>query len=135
MLSKSWKRGFEVANAASIHSDGARPGEKMGAALFSGARLLAIGFNIWDKSNPDSRHVRFDRNSHAEHIALIKRRHYDNANNLVMYVFRQKMAVDKVTILNACSKPCNNCQYLMKLAGVRRVRFFDENGEPAEMKI
>jgi deoxycytidylate deaminase len=133
-LPNSWRRGFEAAEAASIYSDGVKLGERLGAALFAGPRIMSLGYNVWAKSHPASRHPKFDRCVHAEHMSLIKRRHYVNSNNLVMYVYRAKRENFKDAIA-ACSRPCKNCCMLLELANVRRVRFIDENGIPAEMRL
>jgi deoxycytidylate deaminase len=136
-LSNSWRRGFEVAASASNHSTGPRLGMKLGAALYSGSSLISIGFNNWFRTHPESRNTSkdFDKNIHAEHSALLKRRHYTNSKNLTMYVYRSKINCNDKKFELACSKPCPNCMALLKYAGVRRVRFIDELGRAAEMKL
>jgi deoxycytidylate deaminase len=125
-ISGIWKRGFDAAKAASEYSDGIRTGRKMGAALFSGAKLISIGFNLYNKTHPESGHL---KKVHAEQSALLKRRHYDNSNNLTMYVWRS------TSLGPSCSKPCPMCESLMSLAGVGRVRYIDQNGNFKEMKL
>lgn len=133
-MSKKWTRGFELAAAAATHSTAPSERTRMGAALFNGSILVSIGFNKYFKSHPDLRRHRGDYvpffNIHAEQAALIKRRHYDGDNNLVMYVWRES-ADGKA----AHSKPCSMCQVLMREAGVRKVRYIDESGKWAEMKL
>jgi len=141
-LPKSWRRGFDTAAAAAEYSNGRRQGEKMGAALYSGPILVSVGFNIYNKTNPNSTQYKnedgseFSSNIHAEMAALTKRKYYDD-RNLTMYIYRSKLlgTVNKYTKHHACSKPCKNCYSLLKFAGVRTVRFIDEQGNPAEMKI
>lgn len=138
-LSNSWRRGFgEAAASASIHSTSPRLGMKLGAALYAGSSQISIGFNSWFRTHPDNRSAKkdFEKNIHAEHSALLKRRHYNNSKNLTMYVFRAKSNChNNYEIESACSRPCPNCVVLLKIGGVRRVRFIDEFGRPVEMKL
>lgn len=134
-LTKTWRRGFEVAAAASIYSTGPRLGMRLGAALYSGSSLISIGANNWYRTHPDSRHPLFAKNIHAEHAALLKRKYYDNSKNLTMYVYRSRMNnITKETNLG-CSRPCLNCMALLRLSNVRRIRYINEAGVPEEMKI
>jgi deoxycytidylate deaminase len=127
---KSWKRGFDAAKAARLYSNGDRPGRMLGAALFNGSNLISIGFNTFAKSHPHVQFATFDKNIHAEHAAVIKRQHYDNGNNLILYVYRENCEGKPV-----CSKPCPSCQAILSLANVRWVRYIDNNGQHAEMHI
>ncbi len=133
-LPAHWRRGFEEAEAVSEYSNATQVGFRMGAALFSGNNLIGLGFNLTDKTHPQSKVEGFNVGRHAEHSALIKRRHYGD-NKLVMYVWRQTEKKPRNNGKNGCSKPCANCQALMKFAGVRRVRFINELGDPEEMKL
>jgi len=126
-----WVRGFETAQAASYHAEVTYEPWKMGAAMFSGNNLLSVGFNLMRKSHPQSQHIKgYNTCVHAEQMALIRRRHYDGNSNLIMYVWRT--GGDGKA---ASSKPCPNCRNLMRLAGVRKVRYYSEDGEPEEMKL
>lgn len=128
-----WTRGFDVAAAAATQSNAPFTRTKMGAALFDGSRLVGIGFNTYFKSHPEHLiHGRVGRcfeNTHAEQSALIKRKHYED-RNLVMYVWRELGSGEP-----ACSRPCSMCESLMRQAGVRKVRFLDEEGKWQEMKL
>ena len=123
-MSNNWKRGFEIAKAASEYATAPRRSRQVGAALFSGGALVAIGFNKYNHSHPAAQW-----GIHAEHAALIKRQYYPG-RNLVMYVYRE---------LNdgkpACSKPCGNCQHLMHEAGVRFVRFVNSDGQFEQINV
>ena len=123
------ERGLSVALAASLLSDAPRTGLCMGAALFHGSRLLSIGANRWH-THPASNNEDFTRSLHAEHVALIKRWHYDIPSRMTLYVARKR---EDGTIGN--SKPCTNCVRLCKLAGVRRVWFYDQEGQPKEVTL
>ncbi|MGI4811883.1 MAG: hypothetical protein ACRYGG_00870 [Janthinobacterium lividum] len=131
-LSASWKRGFDVAKAARLHSNGVRPGEKLGAALFSGPILVSIGFNTYDKTHPAASNKKFNRCIHAEHACLI-RRQYHADKDLVMYVYRET-STHKGVVTPSISKPCESCMQLLSLAGVKRVRYFNLLGEVEELK-
>lgn len=126
----SWKRGFDTAKAARLYSNGDRPGRKLGAALFSGSTLISIGFNTYCKTHPSVKFDTFEKNIHAEHAAVIKRQHYDNGNNLILYVYRETNTGNP-----ACSMPCASCQAILALANVKRVRYIDESGGFSEMHL
>lgn len=127
----SLDRGMEVALAAASLSNAPRTALRMGAALYSGPRLLSIGANTYGKTHPDSANTReFCRNTHAEMGALLKRKHYDGDSRLTLYVARQKANGHL-----ACSEPCENCKRLAKIAGVKRVCFLDEQGKVKETKL
>jgi tRNA(Arg) A34 adenosine deaminase TadA len=130
-LTASWKRGFAAAKAAKEYSNGDRPGEKMGAALFSGSILISIGFNTYDKTHPSSKKKNFS--VHAEHACIIKRQYKEDGNNLTMYVYRETQ-VNKGVLLPSISRPCENCLGILKLAGVKRVRFYGKV-DPEEIKL
>lgn len=103
---------------------------KVGAALFAKSTLLSIGFNTYDVTHPDSyRNHEFHRNIHAEHRAIIKRRHYENGN-LIMYVWRERADGSP----GNC-RPCHTCQTLLRDAGVKRVRFINSAGKFEELVL
>jgi len=95
----------------------------------SGPRLLSVGANLYNRSHPDSANPSFLRSTHAEHVCLLKRKHYDDSN-LTMYVAR-KLANGEP----GASRPCKNCLELCRLAGIRRVRFYDRHGEQKEVVL
>lgn len=134
-MSGSWTRGFDAALAASEHSDGVPNRDKMGAAIFSGGRLLAVGFNIYSKTTPTGILIKNGKEillaTHAEVNALTKIKFRDYTNNkLIMYIARQNRNNILVT-----SKPCKMCQNLLILAGIRVVRYFNQNSDPEELKL
>jgi deoxycytidylate deaminase len=118
------ERGFSVALAASLLSDAPRTGLKMGSALFSGSRLLSIGANRWC-THPASNNEDFTRSLHAEHVALLRRWHYDAPSRMTLYVARRR---EDGTL--GCSKPCPNCIRLCKLAGIARIWFYNQESKP-----
>jgi deoxycytidylate deaminase len=118
-------RGFDAAFAASELSDAPRPGLRMGAALFSGSRLLSVGANLYGRSHPASvQSEDFWRSTHCEHVALLRRQHYDTRSKLTLFVARRRM---DGTV--GSSRPCVNCFKLCLLAGVTRVWFHNSYGQ------
>lgn len=133
-LSKGWKRGFEVAGAASLLSNAPTWGAKMGAALFSGSKLLSVGCNTYNKTSPFTNDFK-NGSTHAEISAMLRRRYYDKSSNLILYIYRTTTNARRTIEKNACSRPCHNCMREIISFGIRRIRFFDENGFPTELKI
>lgn len=134
IIPKSWNRGFEVAKAASLLSNSPTVSKKMGAALFNRNNLISIGYNIYDKTHPlyvgrDKQGIDFCYNTHAELMAITRRRHYNNGS-LILYVYRETQNGEL-----ACSRPCKICSKVIKEFGVKRVRFIDEQGQFIEEKI
>jgi len=124
-------RGFSVALAASQLSDAPRIGLRMGASLFTGSRLLAVGANLYSRSHPDSRQANeFTYSTHAEHVCLLKRRHYDVTSNLTMYVARRRSDGSI-----GSSRPCKNCLELCKRADISRVWYYTSRGERQEIVL
>ena len=122
-------KGLSVALAASLLSNAPRPGLRIGAALFSGNRILSLGANRWH-THPASDNQHFNRTLHAENVALLRRQHYDVIGNLTLYVARQRADGSM-----GCSKPCDNCLELARVAGVKRIRYFGDDGKPKEMTL
>jgi deoxycytidylate deaminase len=123
-------RGLSVALAASLLSDAPRCGLRLGAALYSGSRLLSVGANRWHSHPASDNNDVFCRSLHAEHCALVRRQHYDAPSRMTLYVARRR---ENGTL--GCSKPCANCMALARLAGVRRVWFYDALGNPEEVTL
>ncbi len=114
-------RGFSVAFATAQLSDAPRAGLKMGSALYSGSRLLAVGANRWH-SHPASDNNGFCRSLHAEHVAILRRQHFDKpSGRLTLYVAR-RLADGTI----GDSRPCANCMNLCKEAGISRVWFYEQ---------
>jgi deoxycytidylate deaminase len=130
-VSRTLTRGFDTALAAASLSDAPRTAKKMGSSLFSGSRLLSVGANLYARSHPASDNGKdFVLSTHAEARALVRRKHYDGDRNLTLYVAR---ALADGSF--GCSKPCANCLELCRVAGVRRVRFHDHQGNPKEIAL
>ena len=123
-------RGLSVALAASLLSNAPRTGLRLGAALYHGSRLLSIGANRWSTHPASDNNDVFCRSLHAEHCALVRRQHYDAPSRMTLYVARRR---EDGTL--GCSKPCQNCMALARLAGVRRVWFYNTEGKPEEVAL
>ena len=134
-LSKSWERGFSVARAASLYSNGETIGQKLGAALYAGSNLLSIGWNDWNRTSKHAKFKTYNGNVHAEVMTMIRRWHYEKSKNLILYVSRTITNPEKTIVNYGCSRPCENCLALAKNYGVRRIRFFNEDGVPSEIKL
>jgi len=134
-ISKSWKRGFDTATAASMHSTGSAVGQKLGASLYAGSNLLAIGFNDWTRTSKHAQYDTYNGNVHAEVMCLVRRWHYEKSKNLILYVSRTTTNAQQTIVKYGCSRPCEKCMNLVREYGVRRVRFFDERGMPTEIKL
>jgi deoxycytidylate deaminase len=126
------QRGFDASFAAAELSDAPRAGLRMGASLWVGARLLSVGYNLYGRSHPASANTGgFLRSTHAEHMCLLRRRHYDRmSGKLTLYVARMRSDGSF-----GCSKPCANCIKLCKVAGVVKVWFLGYNGKAEEMTL
>lgn len=128
-MSDRWQRGFQAARIARQYAEAPTPGKKLGAALYAGSNLLSLGWNVYKKTHPQSVPA-LAKNLHAEHSAILRRQHYDNNRKLIMYVWRET-GDGQV----ACSKPCDNCVWIMRESGIGEVRFYDEEVKECSIKL
>jgi deoxycytidylate deaminase len=132
-LPNSWKIGFDQAKNSLQFCVAPHHAKKIGSALFNGNKLVSIGYNLYDKSHTFYSGIRnfldHDKCVHSEMTALVKRQYYGD-NNLILYIYRE---LKNGTI--ACAKPCNICMKLIKLAGVKRIRYTSNNNLYMEEKI
>lgn len=116
-MSKVLRRGIKFARKAALMSNA--PHHKVGAAIFSGNRLISIGWNS-TKTHPSSktRH----KAHHAEFAALVGNYKYD--------LIGTTLFVTRVTPGGAISmaKPCDECQKVIKAAGIKKVYFTNHYG-------
>lgn len=135
-LTHRWVRGFETAKQAIEYSSGKCRGHYMGAAIFSGNRVLSTGNNLLVKTKPGNSVVKtdgtaYDISCHAEQIAVDRVKHREsNTSNLIMYIVRVN-GNDKY----ANSRPCAMCVDYLKKYGIRTIRFINELGIPEELKL
>lgn len=90
---------------------------KVGAAIFKKGRMVASGFNHQHKSHPIMNEVDGDKMIHAELDAIIKVRHLD-LSQCVMVVFRTKKDGSL-----GMSRPCPACQQILKSFGIKKVMY------------
>jgi deoxycytidylate deaminase len=132
-LPNSWKLGFWQARNARMFCIAPHYSKKIGAALFNGNKLVSIGYNLFNKTHTFYSGIRnfldHDKCVHAEMTALVKRQYHDDSN-LILYIYREHL---DGTI--ACAKPCSICMTLIKLAGVKRIRYTDLKNKFVEEKI
>lgn len=133
-MKSSWSTGFKSAKEATELSNAGVKSRKMGAALSAGGRIVSIGYNTFGKSHPEFTDIDCDgndflRNSHAELMALVRRKHH-GAKNLVMYIYRE---LDDGTPAN--SRPCKFCMKLIKEFGVKKIRYVNDKGDYIEERL
>jgi deoxycytidylate deaminase len=134
-LPSSWITGFDAAKKEMLSSpENDKNTFNVGAALFSGNRIISVGHNVYEKTHPmyldvNEREEEFARNTHAELMALSRRKHYSNNKNLIMYVYREAKNKEP-----AISEPCPICKKMLKEFGVAKVRYVNEYGEFEEQK-
>lgn len=99
---------------------------RVGAALFKGRRLIAVGWNTL-KTHPDSE--TFNQLQHAEFSCLMGQYKYDLVGAL-LYVVRLTRGGKP-----GISKPCAPCMDWIRACGLRKVIYLDHNGEPVEERV
>lgn len=123
----NYRRGMQVARAASMLSNASRRARRVGAALFAGNRLLSIGYNTFGCTHPRAQKY---CNVHAEQRCLLRRQYYENNGRLRIFVYRELASGQP-----ACSKPCLNCIGLLKEAGVHLALYMDAAGTFVEVPL
>ena len=122
MISKRIQNKLNDAIELARHSE--HPTWKLGAVLFKNNKILSRGVNKFQKTNPNMTGIitndgeHFNRSIHAEHQALMEHRHHDTSNGASMAVAR----IIKSGMLRM-ARPCNNCQRLLREAGIKRVYY------------
>ena len=97
---------------------------RVGAALFSGNRLIDIGCNK-HKTHPQS----FCYTQHAE-LNTVAGQHKYNLKGMTLYVARLTRT-DRVSY----AKPCENCQEVILNAGIGRVFYTNYDGKLKELAL
>lgn len=93
---------------------------KVGAAVYSGKRLLSIGWNH-EKSHPKST-TRYNAH-HAEFTALIGNHKLDLVGSTIMVT---RLTPGGQYLM---AKPCPECFKIIKAAGIGRIYYTNENGD------
>lgn len=117
-------RGYETARDAAKLVTHSR--YRVGAALYRGSRLISIGFNC-DKTHPRQNSI--FRWQHAECNCLLGTRKLD-LRNAVLFVVRVTRR-GRIRI----SKPCDDCQEILRAAGVRHVYYINRAGERDYLRL
>lgn len=118
------QRGFSVAEGAARLVTHSR--YRVGAAIFLGARLISVGWNQ-DKTHPKQRSI--FKWHHAETSALIgtSRRDLSRATIFVVRITgRGKWRI---------SRPCPDCEAMLRASGIRRVWYSDRDGVPHYLNL
>ncbi len=113
-------RYFDLAKKLSTKSD--HHTHKLGCVIARGNRVAGIGFNKL-KTTPKSNHPY--KSIHAELDAIMN----TNPTHLVgadLYIYRETKSGELAT-----AKPCQYCQQLIKMIGIRRVFYTSKNGYEA----
>lgn len=117
------KRPWRAARKAALQSNG---GFRLGAALFSGRRVIKTGYNLQGsgKSHPivSRWHDREGYKSlHAELHALMGI-HPSRVRGCDVYVFRVRRDGSQ-----GCAKPCKNCQIELARRGIVRIYYTEDD--------
>ena len=130
-VSKSQKKKFDVAKAASIY--GEHETAKIGAAIFKRGELISVGFNSYkthtlfnDISNP---YIKSTYVLHAEMAAILKSRR--DLSGCDIYVYREYKKNGSI----AMSRPCIACYTALKEAGIKYIYFTSKEGYHKERII
>jgi len=99
---------------------------KVGAALFIGNKLISLGWNV-NKTHPEQQSV--FRWQHAEMAALVGIHKHD-LTRAHIYVARVTM-----TGLLRIAKPCDDCQRILRAAGIRRAYYTSRDGSVESMRL
>lgn len=100
--------------------------KRVGAALFVGRRLLSLGFNN-RRTNPKQRTL--FRWEHAETNCLVGTRRFELCN-ATLYVVRLGLSGSF-----ALSRPCPDCQRILRAAGIHSVWYTNKDGTPERLRI
>jgi len=134
-LTKHWIRGFEAAKEASFLGDAETQSHRMGAVIYKGSTLLAVGHNMYGKSKPGNTFVEangktHNKSVHAEQVAVDQIKHYEYKAKLILYIVRLNSEGKYVS-----SSPCDMCIDYMRQHGIKFVRFINRQGNPQELAL
>lgn len=126
-MNDSWRRGFDAARQGARLAQAPRHSRKVGAALYSGPRLLSIGFNSYAQTHPNDHR---GYSLHAEHRAVLRRQYFSSPRRQTLYVWRETADGKPAN----CT-PCVNCLRIMREAGIGTVRYINDKGKETERDI
>jgi tRNA(Arg) A34 adenosine deaminase TadA len=110
------KRYFDIAKKLSLKSPSRF---KLGCVIVNKSRVVALGWNNMNRTHPKAR--TYGNFLHAEIHALIGTDIRDTKNSIA-YVYREDRH-GKI----AKSRPCQVCFNALKIAGVQRICYTDNN--------
>lgn len=112
---------LKIAKAASLKSD--HHSHKMGAVIFDKRyRLVSVSCNFLFKTHPVYTRLNALKTLHAEAGAILKIHNKVDLKGLSVLIYRQ---LKDGTLANA--KPCPGCMKLIKLYGIKKVYYTNEN--------
>lgn len=117
-LDKLLKAARLVALTSDHHS------HKMGAVLFEGkGNILSVSCNFLYKTHPEYSRLNPLKTLHAEAAAILKIRHKTDLNGKSLLILRENKAG------NMCNaKPCVDCLKLIRLYGIKKIYYSNEQG-------
>lgn len=118
IATRSVKRGFRYAHKAALASQA--PHYRVGAAIFSGPRLISVGWNS-EKTHPSSS-TRYKAH-HAEFAAIVGNYKRDMIGATIFVV--RITPSGKIGL----AKPCPECQKFINAAGISKVFYTNFYGE------
>lgn len=94
---------------------------RIGAVLTKNRKIISLGYNDMEKTHPVMAKLSEWKKIHAELDALIGTSRYD-LSGATMFVYRDQRDGN----VGMC-KPCEDCQILMKRAGIYSAYYTDPN--------
>ena len=98
----------------------------VGAAIYKGSRLISIGW-AQDKTHPKVHSI--FRWQHAEMSALVGTKKVD-LSSATIYVARIIKSGEY-----RIAKPCEDCERILRAAGLKNVVYTDRNGQIQKMRL
>ncbi len=97
---------------------------QVGAVIHRGRKIIAVGYNIADKTHPDAEMLGHNIGHHAEFSALQKIKHGD-LKNLEMTIVRIAREDGSFRM----TRPCNNCmKIILKSQKITKIHWSNEWG-------
>ncbi len=105
---------------------------KVGAIIVKGGRLLATGYNVVGKTNPN--HQTFPESVHAEEAAILSR---IKTKDGLASLQGATIYVSRVTSKGSpgLAKPCINCERLIRAVGIKKVVYTTNDGQTEVYKL
>lgn len=124
-MSRTIERGIKYALKAAQFSE-VQGRNHVGAAILKGKCLISLGWNS-DKTHPNSK-TRY-HGHHAEFSCLVGTKKMDISGSTMFVVRVTRMG--KLGI----SKPCPECQDVIRGSGIKKVYYLDPEGKVSLMRM